>query len=330
MAITSCKVKFSDVGGGIGSLPEPRQGRFVLVDGLKKDSVVFAKVEDVSSCLKCSLSGSSTNMVLQRNGQILELIVGSTTMKANFGYFVKNYQTGKQVSYSFQWFSTLPAAPFVHTDGKRYVPVDLVAMQLGALITGTYNSVFTVYDFRVGEAGDNPDNNTYIVGGSWVTNWSTISGSYLAPHFKINELFCQGIGSGYRQLKVAVSLLTSLEAVRHTHHKDDALKITCAFRSWAYNKALSGSWDRSFHMRGRAYDIASDDGGTKLYSDVYKEFCGTASEPLHTGTAKPKGFWKTRVANGASGGYEIETMPRGSENKTWLHLQVKPGCEEQN
>ncbi|MDO4318371.1 MAG: D-Ala-D-Ala carboxypeptidase family metallohydrolase [Lachnospiraceae bacterium] len=330
MAITSCKVKFVDIKGGTGSLPEPNDERSVLVDGLKKDSVVFARVEDVSSCLKCSLSGSSTNMVLQRNGQILELVVGSKTMKANFGYFVKNYQTGKQVSYSFQWLSTLPAAPFVHTDGKRYVPVDLVAMQLGALITGTYNSVFTVYDFRVGEAGNNPDNNTYIVGGSWVTNWSTISGSYLAPHFKINELFSKGSGSSYRQLKVAVSLLTSLEAVRHAYRDDGALKVFRAFRSWEDNRGISGSWDRSFHMRGRAYDIASGDGGTALYSDVYKEFCGTASEPLHTGAAKPYGFWKTRVANGASGGYEIETMPRGSENTTWLHLQVKPGCEEQN
>lgn len=91
MAVSSCSVRFSNIGGGSGSLPDLRD--IIVVSGLKKDSVVFAEVGDIVKCLGCSLTGSTTNIVLQRNGQILELTVGSTQMKANFGYFVKDYQT---------------------------------------------------------------------------------------------------------------------------------------------------------------------------------------------------------------------------------------------
>lgn len=331
MALSSCSVRFSNIGGGSGSLPDLRD--IIVVSGLKKDSVVFAEVGDIVNCLGCSLTGSTTNIVLQRNGQILELTVGSTKMKVNFRYSVKDYQTGKMVSYSFQWCAALPAAPFIHTNGKRYVPVELVCMQLGTLIVGTYSSVLTVYDFRVKKNTPSRDDNFYIVGGSWITNWSTVSSSYLAPHFKISELFSKNPSyGGYRQLKISLSLLSSLEAVRHTYRGDASLSVSCAFRSWAYNKALSGSWSRSFHMRGRAYDIDSEHSGTELYNEVYEEFCKGEKEPKHSGNSYPDGFWQTRYTAsslGASLGYEIETMPRGAKKTTWLHLQVTPGCEDQ-
>ncbi len=326
MAVSACSVRFSNIGGGSGSLPDLRDT--IVVSGLKKDSVVFAEVGDIVKCLGCSLTGSTANIVLQRNGQILELTVGSTQMKANFGYYVKNYQTGKMVSYSFQWYATLPAAPFQHTNGKRYVPVELVCMQLGALIVGISSSILTVYDFRVKGNTPSDDNNFYIVGGSWITDWSTISNSYLAPHFKISEVYSKNSNyGGYRQLKISLSLLSSLEAVRHEYLGDASLSVSVAFRSWAYNKALSGNWNRSFHMRGRAYDIDSAHFGEELYNKVYEEFC--------KGEAAPKrvaGFWQTRYTApslGPSLGYEIETMPRGEEETTWLHLQVTPGCQEQ-
>lgn len=316
MAVTSCTVRFSNVGGGTGSLPKHKDS--IDVSGLKENSVVFVKVNDIRDYLGCTLTGGGNAIVIQRNGQIVELTVGSTAMETNIGYFVKNYQTSAMVSYSFQWQSVLPVAPFVHTDGYKYVPAEMVAMQLGALIVGTWDSVYTIYDFAVKESEPRTDTNTYIVGGTWITNWSTIASTYIAPHFKISEVYSKNSSySGYRQLKIAVSLLDSLEAVRHYYRADKSLTVSCAFRSWGYNKGLSGSWDRSFHMRGRAYDIASANNGTELYNAVYEEFCGTSTTPISMA-----GFWRTRVS-GSSKGYEIETMPRNGV--TWLHLQVEPG-----
>ncbi len=164
-------------------------------------------------------------------------------------------------------------------------------MQLGALIVGTYDSKYTIYDFCVNGSTPLTDTNTYIVGGTWMTNWNTIASTYIAPHFKISEVYSKNSSySGYRQLKIAVSLLDSLEAVRHYYRADESLTVSCAFRSWGYNKGLSGSWDRSFHMRGRAYDIDSDHHGTTLYSAVYEEFCNGETTPDHSGVRCHTGF----------------------------------------
>ncbi len=100
MAVTSCTVRFSNVGGGTGSLPTHKD--YVDVSGLKENSVVFVKVNDLRDYLGCTLTGGGNAIVIQRNGQIVELTVGSTAMETNIGYFVKNYQTGAMVSYSFQ------------------------------------------------------------------------------------------------------------------------------------------------------------------------------------------------------------------------------------
>lgn len=54
MAVSACSVRFSNIGGGSGSLPDLRDT--IVVSGLKKDSVVFAEVGDISLCLGCTLS----------------------------------------------------------------------------------------------------------------------------------------------------------------------------------------------------------------------------------------------------------------------------------
>lgn len=94
--------------------------------------------------------------------------------------------------------------------------------------------------------------------------------------------------------------------------------LSCAFRSWAYNNALSGSGVNSYHMRGRAWDCGTD----SLYTDVFNEFRNGYTWPIGIGIK-----WRTRVeTTGNSRGYEIEKM-EDYTNK-WLHLQRQPSGAE--
>ncbi len=292
------------------------------VSGRKKNNTVFVSTDDLCTCLGAEIVVSGSIWLFTRNNQKIKFTLGSKEMLADISYGIYDYATSGPAVYSFKWTSVLPEAPFIE-NGKKYVPAELAAMQMGALITGVKNSIFTIFDFRVKNKTPLEDTNNYVVGGSWITNWNAYASHKLAPHFKISEIYSKNSKyDGFQQLKISVSLLSSLEAVRHEYWNDQSLTLASVFRSWAYNKGLSG-WDRSFHMRGRAYDIASGNyGGTELYDAVYKEFCGTKSTPESIA-----GFWRTRTS-GASLGYEIETMPRN--DITWLHLQVKPGFDYGN
>lgn len=322
MAYTVCNIQFSNIGGGTGTLPNISNA--VTVSGLKdQNSVYYVKVDDIITYLGCQVLGRGSTIALQRQGQILELDTNSATLKACFGYLVYNNQAGTTTSYSHIWYADLPSAVFTY-NGAQYTPAEIVCKQLGALTTGVKNSKFTIFDFGVNGSTPYVDNNTYIVGGSWIRNWNSIITTNLAPHFKVSELYSKGSStSDYKQIKIAVSLLSSLESVRHYYRNDTSLSVACAFRGWLYNRSLSGSWAKSFHMRGRAYDIDHDHGGSTLYNNVYTEFKGTDPSPLDPVPGYE--FYRTRVSNGKSQGFEIETMPRN--NETWLHLQVKPQCD---
>ena len=231
--------------------------------------------------------------------------------------------------YSFSWKSALPEAPFIE-EGKKYVPAELAALQMGALITGNKNGRFTIFDFQVNGKTPYADSNQYIIGGNWITGWESYASHKLAPHFKISELWDRGASSGtrgYHQLRIAVALLESLEAVRHYYRNDASLSLSCVFRSWTYNKSMSGADSRSRHMRRRAFDVSSSAHGTTLYNQIRVEFRAGSSVDLHTGSPLPNGFYRTQTSTGKSKGYEIETMPRNGT--TWLHLQVKPGAGEE-
>jgi len=80
-------------------------------------------------------------------------------------------------------------------------------------------------------------------------------------------------------------------------------------------------------MRCRAWDSVGDtlvpDSGDQVYQLVYDEFCGTYATPIDAGY----GFWRTRVTDGTSQGYEIEKMESKPVSSRWLHLQRKPGVD---
>jgi hypothetical protein len=116
---------------------------------------------------------------------------------------------------------------------------------------------------------------------------------------------------------MSVNQLQSLENVRYYYNNNSGFTPTSGFRSWYHNSNTSGSWDRSFHMRGRAWDAGED----HLYNSTYSEFKGSYSTPIDASS-----FWRTRVTDGKSGGYEIEKM-EGKSSK-WLHLQRKPGTDD--
>lgn len=178
------------------------------------------------------------------------------------------------------------------------------------------------------------DTNQYIIGGSWITGWDSYASHKLTPHFKISEVYDRSDKVGTRehhQLRVAVALLESLEAVRHYYRNDASLSLSCAFRNWSHNRTLGGADSRSRHMRGRAFDVSSSAHGTTLYNQIRTEFRAGNTKDVHTGN-EGGGFYRTQTSSGKSKGYEIETMPRTSNNgneKTWLHLQVKPGAGEE-
>ncbi len=84
-------------------------------------------------------------------------------------------------------------------------------------------------------------------------------------------------------------------------------------------------------MRGRAFDVSSSAHGTTLYEQIKMEFQAGTGDDVHVGN-EDGGFYRTQTSNGKSKGYEIETMPRkdsSGNEKTWLHLQVKPGVYEE-
>lgn len=67
-------------------------------------------------------------------------------MLAVNSYAVYDYASNGPAAYNFSWKSVLPEAPFIE-NGKKYVPAELAALQMGALITGNKDGRFTIFDF---------------------------------------------------------------------------------------------------------------------------------------------------------------------------------------
>lgn len=331
MATTVCSVCFSNVGRGTGALPE--LDRQTVVSGRKKNNIVFVSADDLCTYLGATLTVSGSIWLFVRNRQRIKFTLGVKEMQGDNSYAVYDYASSGPAAYSFSWKSVLPEAPFIE-EGKKYVPAELAALQMGALITGNKDDRFTIFDFQVNGKTPYADSNQYIIGGSWITGWESYASHKLAPHFKISELWDRGASSGtrgYHQLRIAVALLESLEAVRHYYRNDALLSLVCVFRSWTYNKSISGADPRSLHMRGRAFDVSSSEHGTTLYNQIKTEFQAGTGKDKHTGN-DGGGFYRTQTTSGKSKGYEIERMPRvdsSGKKKTWLHLQVKPGAGEE-
>ena len=83
------------------------------------------------------------------------------------------------------------------------------------------------------------DDNTYLVGGNWITNWSTYGSTKAAPHFKINEIWDKSTSSnnpdGYNTLKMSIKQIQCLENVRKYYLNNSSMQVASAFRTWKYN-----------------------------------------------------------------------------------------------
>ncbi len=321
---TNQVIRFSNIGGGTGS--EPYLYNSTTVEGLNVNGKTLVKLTDIANILGATIYINPYNPSewdLKRNGQTLGFFVGDT-----FYYYISNYYIIDPASQSNDYYSiyfngyTDVATQTIN--GTKYVRLTTAANQIGALLV-SWNSTSQearVFDWRVNGTTPLNDNNKYVVGGPWLPDWSSESSTHLSDHFVIGEFTDHSSSSVnpsyYSQLKMSVNQLQSIENVRYYYNNNSSFTPTSGFRSWYKNAHTSGSWDKSFHMRGRAWDAGED----WLYDKVYDEFSGSSSKPIYS----DGGFWRTRVTNGLSQGYEIERM-EGKSSK-WLHLQRTPGYDE--
>lgn len=285
------------------------------------DLVDFLGVQDATS------TSQPTKWVLKRNGQTLTFTENSTSFTSSTTYSLKNPANNQSTSYTVTWSGVSDCAA-QKINGEKYVRLTTAANQLGCLVTGwdQASGKTRVCDWRVNKATPLSDSNTYIVGGPWLTNWSTLGSTMLAPHFAAREFQDKSSSSTNPlysgQLKISAKQLQCAENVRYHYNNNSGMTLSSGFRSWYYNITIDNANVKSHHLQGRAWDssIAS------LYAPVYEEFCGP---PLSNGTTPPPIsvgiLWRTNVSNGKSGGYEIEKMPQkdiNGKDKTWLHLQT--------
>lgn len=320
MSITSISIKFSNINGAAGTSTKPGETLTASVAGKSVDGTAMVNITDLAVKLGGAAVISGTSWKIMRNGQTITFTKNSTAMTASLSYSIYDPSSGLYEQYSHQWTSVLPKAAQI-IDNENYVPVYAAAMQLGALmVTGIENNIVTVFDFRVnGNQGAFEDNNIYIVGGSWLKDWSSKGSTKLAPHFAVSELWDKSQTAGAKQLKMAVAALESMERVRYYHNNKSSMTVEVGFRSWQWNKSISGSGANSFHMRGRAYDAPKDE----LYGLVKKEFSAGQANPIDVSSS----FWRARnYPNNSTRGYEIEKM--ASTGNIWLHVQTKPGLDD--
>lgn len=246
----------------------------------------------------------------------------STAFSSSLTYSIKDLSTTPATTITYtKTFSGTTRTKSVLYNGKRYVDLRRASEQLGALIVGydSANSQALVFDWRVSGSTPLQDDNTYLVGGNWITNWSTYGSTKAAPHFKINEIWDKSTSSnnpdGYNTLKMSIKQIQCLENVRKYYLNNSSMQVASAFRTWKYNHLVGGS-KTSIHMRGRAWDAPDD----TLYAKVKTEFCGSYSTPINLSTE----MWGSRVyPSGNSGGYRLEKMaPDYPRDGIWLHLDT--------
>lgn len=311
-AYDSVTIKFSNIGNIKYTLP-PLEN-YTTVVGLMVDGSPMVKITDIASVMGATVSYSSNSWYLERNLQTTAFVKDSQTMYTSNVYQYYDPISGTNDEYSHTWTAALPVAA-QEINGYKYIPLIIAAKQLGALLAEPYSSnEYHVFDFRINLANPLNDSNEYIVGGSWLTDWT--DETYLSDHFKKNEMWSNPSYGYARQLKMAVTALESAERVRHYYNNDSSMGFSCAFRSWAYNSLISTAAVNSVHMRGRAWDCGID----ALYTSLFNEFRAGQTYPISSYDT----LWESRVPTTSySRGFEIEKMP--VSGSTWLHLQRQPG-----
>lgn len=319
--VSAGTIYFSNIGNSQTTIPPLET--YTTVSCEYYNGYAMIKLTDLASITGATLSIVGNNWFLDRNGQTTLFVYNSYTMSSTNSYSIYNPATSSYVNYSHTWNSSL-SAPAMNINGFRYVPYENSAKQIGSLIAGFvyvtspalgYQNV--VFDFRVNGTTPLNDTNDYIVGGSWITDWSLKGDDNLAPHFDIHEIWSD-INYGYaRQMKISASALESAERVRYYYNNNSSMNLSSGFRSWDKNINTTGSGYNSFHMRARAWDC----GTSSLYTAVRNEFRNGQTDPIDAG-----GYWRSRIpTTGNSRGYEIEKMP--NNGSTWLHLQRQPGSD---
>jgi hypothetical protein len=312
-AYDSITIRFSNIGDTYSTLP-PKENDCVVY-GLIVSSRPMIKITDLANIMGATLSYTTNGWYIDKNLQTTLFMNNSTIMYTSNVY---QYCTvdGVYTEYDQLWQTTMPIAAQI-INGYKYVPLTYAAKQLGALLVEPSGSEYRVYDFRINYSTPLTDSNEYIVGGDWIDDWFANDDDNLSDHFDIDEIYSKPDHEYAGQLKIAVSSLESAERVRYYYNGGQSMTLSCAFRSWDFNHDCGGSVN-SFHMRGRAWDCATD----ALYVSVYNEFRSTHSTPIPVGN--PIFYWRSYVpSTGSSRGYEIEAM----ENYTnkWLHLVRQPG-----
>ncbi len=310
----------------------------VNVTGIMIDGEEYIRASHISTYFPCTVNSYTSYMQLTINGQTTKAYKNSSYYETAVTYSV--YRTpSTSRTYEFFGSGNLSGGSYAsrYYNSTWYIAIDILKL-LGVLYIKMNDLLdYSVYDFRLDVSPYGvADNNTYIVGGPWIssgysywtggtkpanTSWSGMGQHYLAPNFQVNELqdhsTAQQNPGFYTTLKVAKDLLSSAQQVRYEILGGSPLSLSCAYRTWAYNKIVGSTWDASTHMRGRAFDAPED----SLYQDVYDYFSGTHSDPINLTTY----FWRRQPEVSASYGDEIEKMPRPSG--IWLHMQVDPSVD---
>lgn len=300
----------------------PVPGHPFTVQGVVVDGRVMVRMQHLAAVLGASLSREGNVYRFTRNGQVVTFTIGQTGFNYAVAYSLTDPASGSRTDYLHQWHGSAPVAPRM-VGLTPYVYLSTAALSLGALLV-LYNDTIEparaeVYDWRIRRLSPLRDPNVYVSGGRWLAGWEDMGEVMVSPHFAIGDnLWDRGEHGGihHRQFKLSATTLQSLENTLALADGRD-LVPTNAFRSWIHNSELAGSWSRSFHMRGRAFDI----GDRSLYEAVTRDLAGPFDQPEEAGS-----FWRTRNPESATGLYEIETMP--TFNSFWLHGQREPGTDQ--
>ena len=280
---TICLSNIGNSGGNATSGPSLKDTK-TIIGLIGNYGGYLIKLSDLQY-LGCTYSTSGDNYYVYSNGQTIHFTRGSTyyTSTMSYSISVPNESISTYTPSLYGYADTYP----VSYQGNAYVPLSAAVMQSGALFKVMDSSISkaTVFHFCVNGSTPYSDTSSYLVGGAWLSNWTSYGTTNIAPHFKRNELWWYensfGASPYAYQLKVATAMLQAEENTRYYHNNQSGMNVTSGYRPWIKNIVTSGSATRSMHMRGRAVDTSSGWSTSGLYNNVYNEFKGASSTPIN-------------------------------------------------
>lgn len=312
-------------------------GKYHAVQGVMFNNILYVNVDDLNQYLGVtyftSTQGGNTLLSIQGNSsprttwstagtfdvwQYYSVIL-DVSVETNGGYRRTNGTVLSYTSYSYSKSGDIDAT-YVYYNNGYYVPARATALSLGSLLYYSSTSYDAIFDYRVNTSGYYVDNNSYLTGGNWLTNWNSQGTSYVAPNFSINELWSKNSGdSAYLyQFKMSISQLHAAQLVRKFYRNNSSLGIDPGFRGWRQNYDTPGANKLSWHTRGRAWD--SDGIPSSVQDAVLVDFGVNDNwtySPFNDSTVAIVRSRKNTYKE-ISLGDEMET------GVTWLHIQTDP------